>query len=83
VATRRELARASFLNTCLPFFDHDERVTAERLAGILTIPMAKIGRAGWNLRLRPDDSPSAMLNQVTSFIEHVERQARDNGIPLD
>ena len=82
-AVRRELARDSFLTACMPFFDNNEKLTAERLDGILTLPMARLGRAGANSMPRPDASPFALLQHVQGFLGFVERQAEKNSIPID
>jgi sugar-specific transcriptional regulator TrmB len=80
---RRELARAEFLTANLRFFDNSEEITATRLAGVMTPALVRMARAGWNLMLRPDDSPFAILQQVETFIGHVERLSKETGIPID
>jgi hypothetical protein len=83
--TRRELARASFLTACLPHFDYNEKLTAEMLAGILPLPLARISRAGFNGNFRhaDDETPFTILSDVQTFIGHVEYQSKQNGIPID
>ena len=82
-ARRRELCRASFLNACLPHFDNSEAITAERLAGIMPLPLVRASRAGWNLMPHPNATPFDILQQVETFIGHVQRHSEENGIPIE
>ncbi len=80
---RREMARASFLTSCLPHFDHDEAVTAERLSGIMPLPLVRAARAGWNLCSGPRQTAFEFLREVETFIGHVERHSSQSGIPIE
>jgi hypothetical protein len=84
VVTRRELARASFLNACLPFFDNDEAVTADRLAGIMPAAVARLSRGvAWSGFFPPPKSVFELLREIECFLSHVERKSEDYRIPID
>jgi hypothetical protein len=80
---RRELARASFLTACLPHFDNDETLTAERLAGIMPLPLVRACRAGFSGFVGLAETPANLLREIECFITHVQRQSEQNGIPLE
>ena len=83
VAVRRELARASFLNACLPHFDNDEKLCAERLAGILPLPLARLGRCGWIGFFPPPITAFDLLREIQCFINSVESESAANDIPIE
>jgi hypothetical protein len=83
VAVRRELARAEFLTANIRFFDNDEKVTANRLAGILPLLLARLGRASWNGFFGGPNTPFDLLAEINCFIGHIQRHSQENGIPID
>jgi hypothetical protein len=85
VAVRRELARAAFHTANLPFFNNDEHLTAQVLAGVLPPSLYAIGRAGWDGCYISNElrTPEFTLREIETFLGHVERQAELNGIPIE
>jgi len=79
----RELRRSEFLTANLRFFDNNERATAERLAGILPLPLARAARAGWNGFSGTPDTPENLLKEIECFINHVEEHSELTGIPIE
>ncbi len=82
-AERRELERASFLTACLPYWDNDEGLTANGLAGILPPRLARYARAGWNGPWHGARSDAELVSIVETFIGHIESKSAELGIPLE
>ena len=84
VARRRELARASFLNACLPHFDNDEGLVSDRLAGIMPMPVARLSRGvAWDGFFPPPKSAFDLLQEIELFMDHIKRKSEENGIPIE
>lgn len=83
VAVRRELARAEFLQANVKFFSFDEKVTADRLAGILPLTLARIARSGWSGFWPPPTDPFGLLREIECFLSSVEMESAANGIPIE
>jgi len=82
-AVKRELCRSEFLTANLRFFDNNEQATAERLAGILPLPLARAARAGWNGFSGIPDTPENLIKEIECFITHVETMSAEVGIPIN
>lgn len=80
---RREMARASFLIACLPHFGNSEAMTADRLAGIMPLPLVRAARAGWNLASSPQQTAFDLFREVETFIGHIDRHSALIGIPIE